>query len=184
MFAGEVVLRDTASTIRPNNFIAEPIFAKDAIHQELEVVGGGGVAVQVDGARRLQDALHLQQPHRHEDEVGLHPFPMGLTGSINDGVGGRVAVCQLPVLTHVHVIQGPGILEGGAGGLAANGGFIGAVGIEGRVQVDQVHTGRVHAPHDVQIVSSPDGGAGKVCGGHTGEREPGKVAGMTGKGAG
>lgn len=66
------------------------------------------------------------------------------------------------MLINVNIIQSPGILEGGPCCLTPNGSFVIPVGIERWVQVDEVHTGRVHAPQDGQVVNHPDGERGKV----------------------
>ena len=45
----------------PNNFIAKELRAKDAVHEEFEVVAGGGVTVEVDGAGFFEDAAEFDE---------------------------------------------------------------------------------------------------------------------------
>ena len=81
---------------------------------------------------------------------------MGQFGGAQDGVQGRLAVRDFAVPADVEVIPGPGVLEGGAGRLGADGGAIGAVGVERRVEVDEVDAGGVQPAEDVQVVANPD----------------------------
>ena len=67
---------------------------------------------------------------------------------------------------NVQVRKGPGVLEGGAGGLASDGGGVVAVGVEGRVQIDEVDALAVHAAQNVQVVTCPQSTASEVRGGH------------------
>ena len=57
---------------------------------------------------------------------------------------------------HVLFVERPGILERGTGGLAPDRCGVGAVAVERRVQVDQVHRLGVDAPEYVQVVAGPD----------------------------
>ena len=45
---------------------------ENRVHQQLEVVARRRVAAQVDAARRLQNPVHLHQPHDHHRQVLLH----------------------------------------------------------------------------------------------------------------
>ena len=49
---------------------------------------------------------------------------------------------------------------------AADGRGVIFVGVEGRVEVDEVDAGAVDAAHDRQVVAGPNGAAGEVGGGH------------------
>ena len=56
--------------IDPHNFITKILFAKHSIHQQLEIMTGGLVTVQINASRRLQHAAHGAQTERHIDEIG------------------------------------------------------------------------------------------------------------------
>ena len=105
----------------PGDFGHEVPGAIDAVHQHLEVMAGGGIAVEVNGPGVLQDSAHLQQPNRHHAQVGLHPLAMGEGGRLEDLVHGRLFIRDQPHLSHVQVGQRPGVLESGAGRGAAHG---------------------------------------------------------------
>lgn len=91
---------------------------------------------------------------------------MRLAGRRDDRVQCRFLLGQVAVPSHVYVRERPGVLEGGPGRLGADGGLIRAVGVEGRIQVNQVYALRVHAPHHVQVVARPHGTIGPVGFGH------------------
>ena len=129
------------------------------------------ITMQPDGTRRFQHALHFHQPHGHENQIRHHPLAMRLAGGLNHGIGGWVAVSQLAMFMHVHVIERPGILEGRARRLAANGSLVGAIGIERRIQVDQVNAVAVHPPKDGEVVACPDGARHEI-GGHSARLDP------------
>ena len=118
--------------------------------------------MQVDGAGILQHPLHLQQPNRHHAQVGLHPFTMSKSRRFQDFVHGRLLVGDQAHPGHVQVGQGPGVLEGGAGRSAAHRRGVVAVGVERRVQVDEVDRRGVEAAQDVQVVPGPDGSVSEV----------------------
>ena len=64
---------------------------------------------------------------------------------------------DLAVPGQVDVVQRPRVLEGGGGCLGADGRGLVMVGIERRVEIDQVYRRRIHAAHDVQVVARPHG---------------------------
>ena len=99
----------------------------------------------------------------HHDQVGFHAFAVRVAGGVDHLIEGGVAVGDLTVLGQIYVVQGPGVFEGGAGGLAADGGGVIAVGIEGRVEVDQIDAGGVHAAHDGEVIARPDGSVAPVA---------------------
>ena len=106
--------------------------------------------------------MHLHEPQSHIDQVGLHRLTMRHARCFDNGVGGRMLIGEFAVLVDVDVLEGPGVLEGGAGGLAADGRFVGAIRVEGRVEIDQVYAVAVHAAHDEKIIFRPDSTTGKV----------------------
>ena len=77
------------------------------------------------------------------------PLAGGVARRFDDAVGGRVAVGQLAVFMGVDIRERPGVLEGRARRNRADWRGVILVGIEGRVEVDQVDAGRVDAAHDV-----------------------------------
>ena len=72
----------TRSSVVPDDFIHEVARSKHGIHEQLQVVARGRVAMQVNATRRFQKSLHLQQPDCHHDEVGLHPLAVRLPCSV------------------------------------------------------------------------------------------------------
>ena len=71
---------------------------------------------------------------------------MGEVGGVDDGVEGGLPVRNLPVPRFVDVRERPGVLEGSAGGLRSDGSAVVRVGVEGRVQVDQIDGTRCSCP--------------------------------------
>ena len=65
------------------------------------------------------------------------------------GVQGWGTLGEFAVFSDVNVVERPCVFEGGTGGLAADGGGIVAVGIEGRIEIDQVDTTAIHSPHNM-----------------------------------
>src|SRR6202022_532024 len=60
----------------PDDLIAEVGFPEHAVEHRLQVMRGMGVAVEVEGAGRLQDATHLQYALVHPVDIDVHPaFP-------------------------------------------------------------------------------------------------------------
>ena len=138
----------------------------DAVHQQLEVVAGRRIAVQVDGAGVFQHAAHFQQAHGHHAEVGLHSLAVGEAGGLEHLVHGRLLVGDEAHPGHVQIGEGPGVLEGGAGGRAAHRGGVVAVEVEGWAEVDQVNRRGVEAAQNFEVVPGPDGAVGEVGRGH------------------
>src|ERR1035438_4922765 len=56
----------------PADFIYEIFSTKNRIAQQLEVMGGGGVAVEVEGAGGFEDAAQFDEARGHHGEVGHH----------------------------------------------------------------------------------------------------------------
>ena len=147
----------TAGGAFPDDFVAVIFPPEQAIHYRLEVVAGGVVAVQIDGAGVFEQAAHFQQADRHHNQIAFHPLAVGQAGGVNDGVEGRFRVGDFAVPGQVDVAEVPGVLKGGAGGRAANRGGVVPVGIKGRVKVNQVGGVGVHSPHNFQVVAGPEG---------------------------
>jgi hypothetical protein len=135
-----------SSSSFPDDFIPESILTKDCIQHNLQIVAGGWVAVEVDAAGRFEDAMEFDEADRHHHEVGHHVVAAdealhgvdhladmlgrGLDDLGEGGFGG--------------LVPGPGVVEGfdlGRRRLAAfllEEDVVGAVGVERRVEVDQV----------------------------------------------
>ena len=149
----------------PNDLRAELLYPKHAVHQHLEVVPGCGVAVQVDGARGLEDAAQLHKARRHHHEVGHHRVTAQELAQGRDHVldaGRSVAVEYDLVLVGALRFQRPvpGVGERPdlrrrlLAGLLPEQHVVVGVGIEGRVEVDEIDrlVGEVLS-HDAQIVA-------------------------------
>ena len=144
-------------------------------------MAGGGVAVEVDAAGGFEDAVELDHALGHHGKVGHHVV---LAEELAQG--GEEAA-DLVGAAGDHVLEGglglpapvPGVLEGGdlgggflAGALAEED-VVGGVGVEGRVEVDEVDglVGDVLAEY-VQVVAEVEAvggfGGGGGGGGHGG----------------
>ena len=112
------------------------------VHQRLEVVAGGGVAVEIYAAGVLEDSVKFDHALRHHGQVGHHVVVAeegahGLeeVGELAGGVGYNILIGALRFKTPV-----PGVLEGGnlGGGLLAclflEEDVVVSVGVEGRVE--------------------------------------------------
>ena len=150
----------------PSDLAPEPPDATHGIHEQLEVVASGWIAMQVDAPGRLGDPPNLQQPHRHEHKVRLHPLAVRLPCRLDHGIGGGVAVGQFAMLAHVHVVERPCVLERRPGGLGAYRCLELTVRVEGRIEIDKIDAGVVHAAHDGEIVGCPNAPAGEVEAAH------------------
>ena len=151
-----------AEGIVPYDLVAEILRAEDGIHEQLEVVAGGVVAVQVDAAGWFEESFHFHDTDGHVDQVAHHGVAVDGTGGIQQGVESGMLVLDFAVPGEVDVVKPPCVLESGAGGPAADRCGVVGVGIEGGVEVYQVDRGTVHAPHDVQVVTGPYGLVGPV----------------------
>ena len=61
----------------PYNFISKVLAPKHSIHQQLQIVPGGRVAVEVDAGGFLEHPLASQQPRRHVGQVGRQAAAAG-----------------------------------------------------------------------------------------------------------
>ena len=108
-------------------------------------MAGRRVAVQVDGAGRLQDAAHLDDPPRHVGYVRHHRFCVDGLYRRNKLHHDGVPPEQRFQTALVHVLPSPHILETSAGSLVAHQRRIRPLGIERRIEVNQIHRLAVHA---------------------------------------
>ena len=56
----------------PNNLASELVWPKDSIEQDFQVVAGGRIAMQVEGAGPLENAAQLYESLGHHHQVGHH----------------------------------------------------------------------------------------------------------------
>ena len=148
------------------------------VHQQLEVVVGGGVAVEVYATCVLQDAVEFYHALGHHGQVGHHVVIAGEgthgleeVGELAGGVGYNILIGALRFKT-----PAPGVLEGGnlGGGLLAclflEEDVVVGVGVEGRVEIDEVNAGvgdvvaqDVEVVAEVELVFPVSGGHWIAC---------------------
>ena len=121
--------------------------------------------MEVDAAGGFEDAVKFDEPVGHHDEVAFHTATVYEASRFDDCVDAGVGVGESSHSCDVQVGEGPGVLEGGAGGLTADGRGVVTVGVEGRIKVDQVDAFGVDAGEDFHVVGGPDGAVGEVHGG-------------------
>ena len=56
----------------PGDFVPETLWPEYRVHEQFEIVAGGGVAVEIDAARRLEDAEQFHHALGHHRQVGHH----------------------------------------------------------------------------------------------------------------
>ena len=56
----------------PGNLGTELLWPEHGVHEQLQVMAGGGVAVEIDRAGGLEDAAQLDEARRHHYQVGHH----------------------------------------------------------------------------------------------------------------
>ena len=124
----------------PNDLIPKIPPPEDRVHDGLEVVGGRGIAVQVDGARRLEHAAHGEQADGHEAHERAHAVGVRISGALDGLHEAGVIVGDLvhPVLVHV-ALPGPSVLKLRPGGEAIGRGVEVAAFVERRVRGCEVH---------------------------------------------
>ena len=120
------------------------------------------IAMQIQAPGGFQDPVQLRQARRHHAQVGHHVV------LAQEGPQGPEQLRQPRAVTPHHVVVGrrrllpplPGVLEGGDLGrgllpaLFGEEDVVGGVGVEGRVQVNQVNRAHrdVVAPENLQVV--------------------------------
>ena len=100
-----------AKRVVPDNLISEVPGSEHGVHQELEVVAGRRIAVEVNASGRLEHAAHFEKSDGHHDEVGLHARAVRETRRADHRVQRRVTIRNLAVPCLVHIVQRPGVLE-------------------------------------------------------------------------
>jgi hypothetical protein len=130
----------------PRDFIPEELRSEDRVHQNLQVMAGGGIAVEIDGAGFFEDAAEFDEARGHHGEIGHHvgAVEVGLEGA--EGIGHAASLLDDLLQSALGVdVPLPGVLEGvnlGAGlgtVLLGEENVIVLAGVEGRVEVDEVH---------------------------------------------
>ena len=157
----------------PNNLGAELVLAEGCVHEKPEIVSRRRVAVEVDAAGGLEHAVKLDQAGSHHHEVGGHGVAAEELAHGGDHflhVQGRFRILDDVEFVGAFRFLGPlpGVGEGfylGGGifaGLLAEEDVVVGVGIEGRVQVDEVYglVGDVFAENGevVAVVEGVGGG--------------------------
>ncbi len=130
----------------PNYFITEILKPKHRIQNDLQIMAGGRVAVQVQAAGGLEHAVHLDQAGSHHHQVGQHLVLTDDAAQGGDHVihGAGVGSDEITIGLLSGLAPVPGVVKGGDLGVGGDAGFIleedvvGAVGVEGRVEVDEV----------------------------------------------
>ena len=134
----------------PNDLVPEIRRPKHRVHEQLEVMAGGGVAVEVDAARRLQHAAQLHQARRHHHQVGHHRVAADELAEGGDHVlhrrRHRRVADDVPLEGELRLLRPlPGVGERAdlrrrllARPLPEQH-IVGGVGVEGRVEVDKVN---------------------------------------------
>ena len=156
----------------PHDLVQEVRWVKNCVHEHLQVMAGGGVAVQVDRTRGLQHSPQLHQPGGHHRQVGQHVV-------VSEEHAEALHRLRHPLRPRLHdlkiglrgsLVPPPGILKrlylrGGAGAvLLLKQHVVVLVALEGRVQIHQIHRLILHvASKDVQVVAVVEG----VVSGHT-----------------
>ena len=153
--------------VAPDDFADYIPGAEHGVHHHLDVVAGGGVAVEIDAAGGFEEAVDFQQADAHNGEIGGRRRAAGVARGGDDGVQAVVDAFELLNRHFLAVVQRPDVIEGGAFRRAADGGGVVAVGIERRVQVDEIYGGAVDAAHNGQVVAGKDGAVGDVGGVHS-----------------
>ena len=107
--------------------------------------------------------MQFQQPHAHKGQVAGHAFAVGQLGPVNQVIQRWAAELNFVNPFLLHIAEPPDVIKLGAPRFAVQRRGVGAVGIEGRVQVDEVNALGVDAPEDVQVVPGKDGAVGHIA---------------------
>ena len=148
----ELISARTPRVPPPHDLVLEVHCAEDGVHDGFEVVAGSLVAVEIDAPGRLEDPFHFEQADGHHAEVRLHALAVGETCGGNRCIEGWMLVRNQPHPCSVEVAERPRILERGPCGLASNRGAVVLVGVERRIEVDEVDALRVETSEDVDVV--------------------------------
>lgn len=106
----------------PDDLIPEILKAKDGVQDDLQVMAGGGVAMEVEAAGGFEDAVQLDEAGGHHDEVGEHGVFADDEAKGGEEVidGARVGLEDVEVGLFGGGAPVPGVIEGGDLGVGAS----------------------------------------------------------------
>ncbi|OQA13287.1 MAG: hypothetical protein BWY63_03521 [Chloroflexi bacterium ADurb.Bin360] len=146
----------------PDDLVAKVLRSKDGIEDDLEVVARRGVAVEVEAAGGLEHPVQLDQTGSHHDEVSQHLVGADEVPQCGDHPADVIwgFLYQVSVDALRRGAPVPGVIEGFDLSVGIGAAFVleqdvvGAVGVEGRIQIDQVNAGRLDVlPQDGEVVA-------------------------------
>ena len=157
----------------PGNLVLEVRRPKNRIQKNFQVMAGRRVAVQVQAAVGLQDAVQFHQAGRHHHQVGHNGVAADELAECGNHVLGRRR--HRRVLDDVNfegalgflgplpsVGEGPDLRRRLLSRPLAEQHVVGGVGVEGRVQVHQVHRlGGDVVPQHLKVVAVVEGVRGR-----------------------
>ena len=148
----------------PDDIVAVVGDSENRVHDAFQVVNGGVVAVEIDAAAGLEDAVELQQSDAHKREVSRHAFAAGELRAVEQVEQRGEAALDFVYPFLFHVVERPHVLELRAARLAVERGGVSLVGVERRVEIDEVDAVGVYPAQNIQIVADEDGSARRVAG--------------------
>jgi hypothetical protein len=123
----------------PDDVVSEVVHSKHRVHEELEVVAGGGVAVQIDRAGGLENAAQLDEARSHHLAARANRLFIGARGRL------------VPVPC---VLEGHDLRRRPRAVLLGKEHIVILIALEGRIEIDQIHRLILQvAPQDVEIVA-------------------------------
>ena len=131
----------------PYNLVAEVFAAEDGVEDDLQVVAGGRVAVEVEAAGRLEHPVQFDQARRHHHQVRHHLVRADdLAQRAHRRRHARQSfLYQFVIGALRRFAPMPRILEGGDLGVALLPALVfeqhvvGSAAVEGRIEVNQVN---------------------------------------------
>ena len=155
--------RDPAAA--PHDLAAEVLRTVEGVEDHLEVVARAGIAVQINRPGALEHAPRLDEADGHHRQVGEHvavPAEEGLEGDHHAAQRrrnvdpARHPAGQLVKRPLGRGVPGPRVDERDAlRARALADDVVGAVGVDGGVEVDEVdRPGRDPAPHHLEVVAA------------------------------
>ena len=125
------------------------------------------VDMQVDAARRFQNAMHLQQAHAEEAEERAHVVSVALTRRIDNRHDLRPVVGYLVNPFAFHVVRPtPTVLKLGSSRKAVRRGVKVLALVERRIGRNEVYRLRIDAAQNGQVIRVVKGTVGNVEVGH------------------
>src|ERR1035437_1482060 len=128
----------------PNDLVPKTFRSEYCVQEQFEVMAGGGVAVEVDGAGFFEDSAEFDEARGHHGEIGEH------VGAVEEGVEGThdfgdaaSGFDDFLIAAGGLFVPLPGVFEGGDLGGGAGGAFfreedvVVLAGAEGRGEVDE-----------------------------------------------